>query len=206
MILQWKVYLYQVIWIFVAPLFLPVVKFQQQSVFPVWFRGTMMIEHWWGSDLAFKIYMRKSTQKKVFIRGCSFFVYWKAMEFFAFPFPADSQVLGGKWLFTDCCSVITEYSEGPTGSPSPTPGPVPPCASLREVSKCWSPGIPGARAIHCSRLVTPVTSLKDFLRSRMASKKNCTSLIFKTALSLFEHIGSAINNISFNENTTPLAV
>ncbi|NXX36922.1 C2CD3 protein, partial [Nicator chloris] len=40
-----------------------VVKFQQQSVFPVWF-GEMMIEHWWGSDLAFKIYMRKSTQKK----------------------------------------------------------------------------------------------------------------------------------------------
>ncbi|NXQ32050.1 C2CD3 protein, partial [Alaudala cheleensis] len=40
-----------------------VVKFQQQSVFPVWF-GEKMIEHWWGSDLAFKIYMRKSTQKK----------------------------------------------------------------------------------------------------------------------------------------------
>ncbi|KAF4804949.1 C2 domain-containing protein 3 [Turdus rufiventris] len=41
-----------------------VVKFQQRSVFPVWFGGAM-IEHWWGSDLAFKIYMRKSTQKKV---------------------------------------------------------------------------------------------------------------------------------------------
>ncbi|NWT21425.1 C2CD3 protein, partial [Vireo altiloquus] len=40
-----------------------VVKFQQRSVFPVRFGGTM-IEHWWGSDLAFKIYMRKSTQKK----------------------------------------------------------------------------------------------------------------------------------------------
>ncbi|NWX35183.1 C2CD3 protein, partial [Notiomystis cincta] len=40
-----------------------VVKFQQQSVFPVWFGGTM-IQHWWGSELAFKIYMRKSTQKK----------------------------------------------------------------------------------------------------------------------------------------------
>ncbi|NWX54632.1 C2CD3 protein, partial [Promerops cafer] len=40
-----------------------VVKFQQQSVFPVWFGGKM-IEHWWGCDLAFKIYMRKSTQKK----------------------------------------------------------------------------------------------------------------------------------------------
>ncbi|NWW14068.1 C2CD3 protein, partial [Oreocharis arfaki] len=40
-----------------------VVKFQQRSVFPVRFGGTM-VEHWWGSDLAFKIYMRKSTQKK----------------------------------------------------------------------------------------------------------------------------------------------
>ncbi|NXC49030.1 C2CD3 protein, partial [Penelope pileata] len=40
-----------------------VVKFQQQFEFPVRFGG-MMIEHWWSSDLAFKIYMRKSTQKK----------------------------------------------------------------------------------------------------------------------------------------------
>ncbi|NXA15964.1 C2CD3 protein, partial [Sapayoa aenigma] len=40
-----------------------VVKFQQRSVFPVRFSG-MMIQHWWDSDLAFKIYMRKSTQKK----------------------------------------------------------------------------------------------------------------------------------------------
>ncbi|XP_050188605.1 C2 domain-containing protein 3 [Myiozetetes cayanensis] len=39
------------------------VKFQQRSVFPVRFGGTM-IEHWWESDLPFKIYMRKSTQKK----------------------------------------------------------------------------------------------------------------------------------------------
>ncbi|KAM9301232.1 C2 domain-containing protein 3 [Morus bassanus] len=39
------------------------VKFQQRFVFPVRFSGTM-IEHWWSSDLAFKIYMRKSTQKK----------------------------------------------------------------------------------------------------------------------------------------------
>ncbi|NWT01405.1 C2CD3 protein, partial [Mionectes macconnelli] len=39
------------------------VKFQQRSVFPVRFGGKM-IEHWWDSDLAFKIYMRKSTQKK----------------------------------------------------------------------------------------------------------------------------------------------
>uniref|UniRef100_A0A8C3BB06 C2 domain-containing protein n=1 Tax=Cairina moschata TaxID=8855 RepID=A0A8C3BB06_CAIMO len=43
--------------------FLAVVKFQQRFVFPVRFGGTM-IEHWWSSDLAFKIYMRKSTQKK----------------------------------------------------------------------------------------------------------------------------------------------
>ncbi|NWH80771.1 C2CD3 protein, partial [Piaya cayana] len=40
-----------------------VVKFQQRFVFPVRF-GEMMIEHWWSSDLAFKIYMRKNTQKK----------------------------------------------------------------------------------------------------------------------------------------------
>nr|XP_041569888.1 C2 domain-containing protein 3 isoform X5 [Taeniopygia guttata] len=45
-----------------------VVKFQQQSVFPVCFTGTM-IEHWWSSDLAFKIYMRKSTQKKAVAIG-----------------------------------------------------------------------------------------------------------------------------------------
>ncbi|XP_059672424.1 C2 domain-containing protein 3 [Gavia stellata] len=40
-----------------------VVKFQQRFVFPVRFGGTM-IEHWWSSDLAFKICMRKGTQKK----------------------------------------------------------------------------------------------------------------------------------------------
>ncbi|NXL50824.1 C2CD3 protein, partial [Podilymbus podiceps] len=40
-----------------------VVKFQQRFVFPVRFGGTML-EHWWGSDLAFKIYVRKSPQKK----------------------------------------------------------------------------------------------------------------------------------------------
>ncbi|NWW72184.1 C2CD3 protein, partial [Climacteris rufus] len=45
-----------------------VVKFQQRSVFPVRFGGTM-IEHWWSSDLAFKIYMRKSTQKKAVAVG-----------------------------------------------------------------------------------------------------------------------------------------
>uniref|UniRef100_A0A8C3U2N8 C2 domain containing 3 centriole elongation regulator n=1 Tax=Catharus ustulatus TaxID=91951 RepID=A0A8C3U2N8_CATUS len=44
------------------------VKFQQRSVLPVWFGGAM-IEHWWGSDLAFKIYVRKSTQKKPVVIG-----------------------------------------------------------------------------------------------------------------------------------------
>ncbi|KYO49081.1 C2 domain-containing protein 3 isoform C [Alligator mississippiensis] len=45
-----------------------VVKFQQRFVFPVRFGG-MMIEHWWNSDLAFKIYMRKRTQKKPVLIG-----------------------------------------------------------------------------------------------------------------------------------------
>ncbi|XP_042648689.1 C2 domain-containing protein 3 isoform X3 [Tyto alba] len=45
-----------------------VVKFQQRFVFPVHFGGTM-VEHWWNSDLAFKIYMRKSTQKKPVVVG-----------------------------------------------------------------------------------------------------------------------------------------
>lgn len=53
--------------------FLAVVKFQQRFVFPVRFGGTM-IEHWWSSDLAFKIYMRKSTQKKVLVKNCLYFV------------------------------------------------------------------------------------------------------------------------------------
>ncbi|XP_036600845.1 C2 domain-containing protein 3 [Trichosurus vulpecula] len=45
-----------------------VVKFQQRNVFPVHFGGAM-IEHWWKSDLTFKIYMRKSTQKKAELIG-----------------------------------------------------------------------------------------------------------------------------------------
>ncbi|NWX12027.1 C2CD3 protein, partial [Aegotheles bennettii] len=40
-----------------------VVNFQQRFVFPLRFGG-MMLEHWCSSDLAFKIFMRKSTQKK----------------------------------------------------------------------------------------------------------------------------------------------
>ncbi|XP_074072953.1 C2 domain-containing protein 3 isoform X2 [Macrotis lagotis] len=45
-----------------------VVKFQQRYVFPVHFDGAM-IEHWWNSDLIFKIYMKKSTQKKAELIG-----------------------------------------------------------------------------------------------------------------------------------------
>ncbi|XP_056350914.1 C2 domain-containing protein 3 isoform X3 [Oenanthe melanoleuca] len=56
-----------------------VVKFQQRSVFPVWFGGTM-IEHWWGSDLAFKIYMRKSTQKKPVAIGSAALQLRRVME------------------------------------------------------------------------------------------------------------------------------
>ncbi|NXJ71898.1 C2CD3 protein, partial [Rostratula benghalensis] len=40
-----------------------VVTFQQRFVFPLRFGGTM-IEHWWSSELAFRIYLRRSTQKK----------------------------------------------------------------------------------------------------------------------------------------------
>ncbi|NXB11281.1 C2CD3 protein, partial [Cnemophilus loriae] len=56
-----------------------VVKFQQQSVFPVWFGGTM-IEHWWASDLAFKIYMRKSTQRKPVAIGSAALQLRKVIE------------------------------------------------------------------------------------------------------------------------------
>ncbi|KFP78314.1 C2 domain-containing protein 3, partial [Acanthisitta chloris] len=45
-----------------------VVKFQRRFVFPVRFVGRIL-EHWWSSDLAFKIYMRKSTQKKAMAIG-----------------------------------------------------------------------------------------------------------------------------------------
>ncbi|XP_069496239.1 C2 domain-containing protein 3 isoform X2 [Ambystoma mexicanum] len=40
-----------------------VVAFRQRFVFPVHFGG-VMIEHWWNSDLTFKVFLRKSTQKK----------------------------------------------------------------------------------------------------------------------------------------------
>ncbi|NXB73353.1 C2CD3 protein, partial [Donacobius atricapilla] len=64
-----------------------VVKFQQQSVFPVWFGGTM-IEHWWGSDLAFKIYMRKSTQKKPVAIGSAALQLRRVIE---------AELLSGSW-------------------------------------------------------------------------------------------------------------
>uniref|UniRef100_A0A4W5LSQ4 C2 domain containing 3 centriole elongation regulator n=1 Tax=Hucho hucho TaxID=62062 RepID=A0A4W5LSQ4_9TELE len=40
-----------------------VVNFQQRSVFPVHFSGST-IEQWWGTELTFNIYSRKSSQKK----------------------------------------------------------------------------------------------------------------------------------------------
>ncbi|XP_056417090.1 C2 domain-containing protein 3 isoform X2 [Hyla sarda] len=45
-----------------------VVKFHQRFVFPVVFHGPM-IQHWWDSGLTFRIFMRKSTQKKPGLLG-----------------------------------------------------------------------------------------------------------------------------------------
>uniref|UniRef100_A0A674I2Q7 C2 domain containing 3 centriole elongation regulator n=1 Tax=Terrapene triunguis TaxID=2587831 RepID=A0A674I2Q7_9SAUR len=56
-----------------------VVKFQQRFVFPIHFGG-MMIEHWWNSDLAFKIYMRKSTQKKPVLIGSATLTLRKVIQ------------------------------------------------------------------------------------------------------------------------------
>ncbi|NWX04320.1 C2CD3 protein, partial [Caloenas nicobarica] len=55
------------------------VKFQQRFVFPLRFGGTMT-EHWWSSDLAFKIYMRKSTQKKPVAVGSAALSLRKVIE------------------------------------------------------------------------------------------------------------------------------
>uniref|UniRef100_A0A8C0GHF8 C2 domain containing 3 centriole elongation regulator n=1 Tax=Chelonoidis abingdonii TaxID=106734 RepID=A0A8C0GHF8_CHEAB len=55
------------------------VKFQQRFVFPIHFGG-MMIEHWWNSDLAFKIYMRKSTQKKPLLIGSATLTLRKVIQ------------------------------------------------------------------------------------------------------------------------------
>ncbi|XP_067389401.1 C2 domain-containing protein 3 isoform X2 [Emydura macquarii macquarii] len=56
-----------------------VVKFQQRFVFPIHF-GEMMLEHWWNSDLAFKIYMRKSTQKKPVLIGSATLTLRKVIQ------------------------------------------------------------------------------------------------------------------------------
>ncbi|XP_072466969.1 C2 domain-containing protein 3 isoform X2 [Notamacropus eugenii] len=45
-----------------------VVKFEQRHVFPARFGGAM-IEHWWRSDLTFKIYVKESTQRKAELIG-----------------------------------------------------------------------------------------------------------------------------------------
>ncbi|NXI59516.1 C2CD3 protein, partial [Chloroceryle aenea] len=75
-----------------------VVKFQQRFVFPVRF-GRTMIEHWWSSDLAFKIYMRKSTQKKPVAIGSA------ALRL--------RQVLQSE-LFTVSCEIPVEKERGQT--------------------------------------------------------------------------------------------
>ncbi|XP_074716661.1 C2 domain-containing protein 3-like isoform X1 [Strix uralensis] len=56
-----------------------VVRFQQRFVFPVRFGGTM-IKHWQSSDLAFKIYMRKSTQKKPVAVGSAALQLFKVIQ------------------------------------------------------------------------------------------------------------------------------
>ncbi|KAJ1120347.1 hypothetical protein NDU88_008518 [Pleurodeles waltl] len=45
-----------------------VVAFRQRFVFPVHFSG-MMIEHWWTASLPFKVFLRKSMQKKPVMIG-----------------------------------------------------------------------------------------------------------------------------------------
>ncbi|XP_053312118.1 C2 domain-containing protein 3 [Spea bombifrons] len=44
------------------------VKFQQRFAFPVAFSGPML-EHWWSSDLIFRIFLRKASQKKPVLVG-----------------------------------------------------------------------------------------------------------------------------------------
>ncbi|KAL8191321.1 UNVERIFIED_CONTAM: hypothetical protein K2H54_072164, partial [Gekko kuhli] len=53
-------------------LLIAVVKFQQRYVFPVHFSGTM-ITHWWSSDLAFNIYLKKGAQRKPLLIGSATF-------------------------------------------------------------------------------------------------------------------------------------
>ncbi|KAK6486427.1 C2 domain-containing protein 3-like [Huso huso] len=56
-----------------------VVKFQQRFVFPLHFSG-VMIEQWWNMDLEFKIYARKSTQKKPVPIGTARFPLRKVIQ------------------------------------------------------------------------------------------------------------------------------
>ncbi|XP_015196932.2 C2 domain-containing protein 3 isoform X1 [Lepisosteus oculatus] len=56
-----------------------VVKFEQRFVFPVQFSGAT-IERWSNMDLAFKIYSRKSSQRKPFPIGIAHFPLWKLLQ------------------------------------------------------------------------------------------------------------------------------
>ncbi|XP_077197308.1 C2 domain-containing protein 3 isoform X2 [Paroedura picta] len=49
-----------------------VLKYQQRYVFPVHFSGTM-ITHWWNSDLAFNVYLKKGAQRKPLLIGSAAF-------------------------------------------------------------------------------------------------------------------------------------
>ncbi|KAM4700679.1 C2 domain-containing protein 3 [Discoglossus pictus] len=46
------------------------VKFKQRFVFPVLFTG-QMIEHWWNTDLTFKVFLRKGSEKKPGLIGAA---------------------------------------------------------------------------------------------------------------------------------------
>uniref|UniRef100_A0A663LJU7 C2 domain containing 3 centriole elongation regulator n=1 Tax=Athene cunicularia TaxID=194338 RepID=A0A663LJU7_ATHCN len=74
------------------------VRFQQRSVFPVRF-GATMIKHWQSSDLAFKIYMRKSTQKKPVAVGSAALQLFKVIQ---------------SELLTVCCEIPVEKEGGQT--------------------------------------------------------------------------------------------
>uniref|UniRef100_S4RAL3 C2 domain containing 3 centriole elongation regulator n=1 Tax=Petromyzon marinus TaxID=7757 RepID=S4RAL3_PETMA len=44
------------------------VRFQQRSVFPVFFGGEML-RHWWNTELLFRVYTRRATQRKAALVG-----------------------------------------------------------------------------------------------------------------------------------------
>ncbi|KAG2456658.1 C2CD3 protein, partial [Polypterus senegalus] len=56
-----------------------VVKFQHRSNYPVHFSG-LVIEQWWNTDLEFKIFARKSTQKKPVPFGKAYFPLRDVMQ------------------------------------------------------------------------------------------------------------------------------